>query len=262
MIVINGTPLSLTGRFGEFPENSPERKILDILIHSDKTYKYGSEEELLFELRLRREIIRAAAELMNSGISFETFRKSFANEAFWDRDPDGGFSLRAGVAPAAAVKDIFKNGSQYGTECATAIMILYYKALAEVLPEDVFNRAFPKIRLMNWHDIDRLLREAGYSVDAADPLPGDRRYFANPEVNPETPEWQGENVIDMGDGTFAGHGIGRYKTETFIRDLNQNRRPGAERSAYLMDSVGRPDFKRLYTLLPKEYEASAQALSA
>ena len=90
-----------------------------------------------------------------------------------------------------------------------------------------------------------------------DYLPGDRRYFANPDVNPETPEWQGENVIDLGDGLYFGHGIGTHKAETFIRDLNDNRKGDATREAYLVKKAGRPDFKRLYNLYEDAIHNSA-----
>lgn len=36
---------------------------------------------------------------------------------------EGGFLLRSGVTPASAIRDIFRNGRQYGFECATAIVI-------------------------------------------------------------------------------------------------------------------------------------------
>ena len=98
---------------------------------------------------------------------------------------------------------------------------------------------------MNWHKIDRLLREIGVMNKAKDYLPGDRRYFANPDVDPLTPEWQGENVIDMNHGVYYGHGIGKHDAQTIITALNDNRKQNAHNSAYLMDSAGRPNFKNL-----------------
>jgi protein-glutamine gamma-glutamyltransferase len=107
---------------------------------------------------------------------------------------------------------------------------------------------FPTIVLMNWHEIPYALREVGYLNDARDFFPGDRRYFKNPDVDPATPEWQGENVISLGDGLYYGHGIGTYKEDAFIKALNRNRRAGATRSAYLMNAAGRPDFEKLSRL--------------
>ncbi|MDR0838380.1 MAG: protein-glutamine gamma-glutamyltransferase, partial [Oscillospiraceae bacterium] len=159
---------------------------------------------------------------------------------------DGGFEVRRGASPSAAIRDIYENGRMYGTECATAMQLVYYGALLDTVPETAFDRQFSGLQLMNWHDISPALRETGLMSRRADYLPGDRRYFANPDVNLETPEWQGENVIDMGDGTFYGHGMGRYRADEIVSELNRNRRPGSARAAYLMNSAGRPDFERLF----------------
>ena len=78
-----------------------------------------------------------------------------------------------------------------------------------------------------------------------DYIPGDRRYFVNPDVDPLTPQWQGENVIDLDGELYYGHGIGIYNAETIIKELNKNRSEGADESARLKDSAGRPNFKKL-----------------
>lgn len=104
---------------------------------------------------------------------------------------------------------------------------------------------------MNWHSLDTNLRELGYLQEVADYLPGDRRYVRNPDVNPETPEWQGENVIDLSNGLYYGHGIGIGNVEEIIRELNKNRKKDSTISAYLIDSVSRPNFKRLYSIYNK-----------
>ncbi|MGI5892912.1 MAG: protein-glutamine gamma-glutamyltransferase [Bacillota bacterium] len=245
MITVNNKPLEATDIMSEYPENSVERTIIKILSSSQQTYNYDSINQLRFELRLRREIINASNALYRSKISFKVFRDSICNPDYWARMNDGGFALKAGVKPSDAIRDIYINSHLYGTECATAMLIIYYKAILEVFPEDAFNRLFPNIYLMNWHRIERELREVGLMHRAEDYLPADRRYFANPDVNPETPHWQGENVIDLDNGLYYGHGIGKYGADTFIKVLNNNRKEGAERSAYLMDSAGRPNFKRL-----------------
>ena len=65
-----------------------------------------------------------------------------------------------------------------------AMVILYYKALLEILPEEAFNRSFTDIYLMNWNRIDSNLREIGLMRTTKDYLPGDRRYFDNPRRQP------------------------------------------------------------------------------
>ncbi|MPM93916.1 Protein-glutamine gamma-glutamyltransferase [bioreactor metagenome] len=207
---------------------------------------YDSADQLKFEILLRNEIVKAAKELNNSGMSFEIFRESKCNPKFWIRTNEGGFKLKEGVRSSDAIADIFTNGSLYGTECATAMIIVYYKALLNIFPKEAFDRLFPKIHLMNWHYIDRLLKSTGSMRKEKDYLPGDRRYFANPDVNPTTPEWQGENAIDLNSVLYYGHGVGIFNSETIIKLLNENRIENPKRSAYLMEGAGRPDFKEFY----------------
>ncbi|MBE6823382.1 MAG: protein-glutamine gamma-glutamyltransferase [Ruminococcaceae bacterium] len=231
-----------------YASSALEKAMFHTLLNSRTQYQYDSPERLKFELRLRREIINAAREQYRSGLNFAVFRKSKCNPAYWERTREGGFRMKPGVKASDAIRDIFENGSQYATECATALLILYYKALLNMMPEDAFNKTFPSIYLMNWHRIDRILQEVGNINRASDYLPGDRRYFMNPDVDPLTPEWQGENVIDLGDGTYYGHGIGIGSADNIIKVLNQNRMERADDSAYLMDSAGRPDFDKLYNI--------------
>jgi protein-glutamine gamma-glutamyltransferase len=251
MITISGKSADTNAIKQGYPENGIEREIVDILSSSQKKYDYELLDQLKFELGLRNEIVKASDELYNSGLEFQIFRKSTCNPEFWNRSDDGGFELRKDVKASDAIRDIFTNGSLYGTECATAMIIIYYKALLEIFHDERFNKLFPEVRLMNWHSIDRLLEDVGLMKKAEDYLPGDRRYFANPDVNSLTPEWQGENVIDFGNGTYYGHGIGEYKADVIIDDLNKNREEGAEKTAYLMDRAGRPDFKNLANIYLK-----------
>jgi protein-glutamine gamma-glutamyltransferase len=241
----------------EFPEGSVERSVLRQLSSSNEKYTYDTLEELRFELRMRSEIVDASKKLNRSNLAFEVFRESRANPDYWIRHDDGGFELKRGVKPSAAIRDIFDNGSEYGTECATAMIIVYYKALLEIFPEQAFDRLFRNIYLMNWHNLSRELRSVGAMRQVGGHLPGDRRYFANPDVDPETPEWQGENVIDLGDGRYYGHGIGIHRAGTIIDALNRNRREGAGREAFLMDTAGRPDFIYLAKLHASATPAAA-----
>jgi len=246
MIRINGSPASYDGLASRYPTGGIESVCLKILSSSGYTYSYSAIGALDFELAMRKEIINAASKLLNSGLNFEVFRSSYANSRYWIRTRDGGFDLLNNAQPSAAIRDIFTNGRAYGTECATAMQIVYFGALLAVIGDTAFDRVCRGISLMNWHKLSRIFQETGLMQQYPDYLPGDRRYFANPDVNLMAPEWQGENVIDMGDGSYYGHGVGRYTGPQIIADLNQNRRPGATRSAYLMDSAGRPDFEKLY----------------
>ncbi|HOF99658.1 MAG: Protein-glutamine gamma-glutamyltransferase [Firmicutes bacterium ADurb.Bin248] len=246
MIVIAGSPFQIAGISGGYPENSVERQLLEQMSQSAEVYRYDTVEQLEFELALRREIVDAAKALNRSGLEFAVFHKSECNQEYWDRTSNGGFRLKSGAKPADAIRDIFTNGRKYATECATAMVIVYYGALLEVFSEETFNRLFPSIYLMNWHELDPLLREVGMPRRVADILLGDRCYFRNPEVDPKTPELQGENVIVLPGGLYYGHGIGITDADQIIRILNANRKEGATQSAYFMeDTAARPDFKRL-----------------
>ncbi|MDR2615161.1 MAG: protein-glutamine gamma-glutamyltransferase, partial [Oscillospiraceae bacterium] len=240
MIYIDGRPADTRTLSRGYPARGVEYICINRLANSERAYKYSSEGELAFELALRRAIVSRADSLRRSGLNFETFRGAFCNERYWRRGADGGFELRNTARASAAVRDIYENGRNYGTECATAMQIVYYGALLDTVPAAAFDKRFVGIRLMNWHDISEPLRETGALRRERDMLPGDRRYFANPDVNLETPEWQGENVIDMGDGTYYGHGIGRRRAEEMIMTLNRARRRGAKREAYLTAAAGRP----------------------
>jgi len=247
MITVAGKPLSAEEASGLYSLGSIEEKTVRILGLSETNYRYKSMEELKFELDMRRSIVNASRMLYRSRMRFTVFSKSFCNPDYWERTDDGGFTSGSVVKPSSAINDIFRHGYMYGTECATAIVIVFYKAALDVLGEELFNRIFPVIRLMNWQDIDSDLGIRYYRY-AKDILPGDCVYFKNPDVDPLTPELQGENAIDLGNGTFYGHGFGIMPAEGFIMELNRHRITGSETSAYLMDGSTRPDFKHLASM--------------
>lgn len=245
MITIAGQPFDSRELMAEYRPNSVEALTLKTMADSARRYAYDTLGQLTFELALRRKIVNAAKALSRSRFSFEVFHQSRCNPAYWNRTANGGFRLKEGAVPSEAILDIYENGSKYATECATAMIIVYYKALLELFGKDKFNRVFSHIYLMNWHQLDPLIRETGTPRKVDDILPGDRGYFRNPDVDPETPWWQGENVIVLPGEMYYGHGIGVTRAEGIIRGLNAHRRQGATRSAYFMDTVSRPDFKKL-----------------
>jgi protein-glutamine gamma-glutamyltransferase len=248
MISLSGQTFDVSSLAGEYPEDSLERQLLTAMAESAGRYRYDTLNQLRFELKLRREIVNAANKLARSGLGFSVFYKSKCNPVFWDRMQNGAFKLKEGADPAEAIGDIYENGRKYATECATAMMIVYYGALLNTFGEGPFRELFHDIVLMNWHSIDPLLREVGRPEKVDGMLPGDRGYFVNPDVDPKTPELQGENVIVMPGGLYYGHGVGIYKAEGIIKMLNANRKENATKTAYLMDSAARPDFKRLAEL--------------
>jgi len=245
MIVISNNIVKVDTFIDEYKANDIERDIINKMNLSKERYEYNSLNQLKFELKLRKNIVIAAKNLNEGDMSFETFRKSMCNLDYWERSEEGGFILKKGITPSEAIEDISINSSKYGTECATAMIIIYYQALLKIFSEKLFNELFPKIHLMNWHYIDNALEDAGYIEKRSDYFPGDRRYFDNPDVNPVNPEWQGENVIDLGDKIYFGHGIGIGNADEIISELNEYRIEKAKISAHLLDSAARLDFKAL-----------------
>ncbi len=245
MIIISDKPVDGNTISREYPVNSFEWDIINKMSLSDEEYFYDTSEQLNFELWMRQEIIEASRQLNRSGMSFAVFRKARCNPRYWERTSEGGFITRNDVRSSDATLDIFVNGGQYATECATAMVMIYYKALLSIYPEQLYNQVFPQIYLMNWHNLDPLIEEVGDTRQVADYLPGDRRYFANPDVDPIHAYMQGENVIDLGNGTYYGHGIGIGNENAIIRVLNRYRRRDSQQSAYLLDVAGRPNFIKL-----------------
>jgi protein-glutamine gamma-glutamyltransferase len=253
MIRIAGSLFNPENIISQYPLNSIERNIINILSSSSEVYSYDSINQLSFEIDLRTHIVNAAIGLYRSGFKFRVFRKSFCNEEYWIRTNEGGFMLKEGVKPSEAIQDIFINGSKYGNECATAIVIIFFKAVLDIYPEELFSRMFSNIHLMNWRYLDNDLGIRLYD-NVADFLPGDCLYFKNPDVDPKTPEWQGENAIDLGNGMYYGHGIGIKSAEQIIYTLNNYRIEGATESAYLLDSATRPNFKYLANIYNRYIE--------
>lgn len=242
---VRGASIDFEALMKEYPPGSIEQSILQKIYYGSGRYDYDSLDQLRFEIMLRKEIIRASYALYNSGMGFEVFRDAKANPDFWVVTQEGGFLLRDDVKPSDAIRDFYVNGRMYGTECATAMVIVYYMALINIFPENKFNEVFKNIHLMNWHYIDRNLWEIGFPRPVSNFIPGDRLYVNNPDVKPQTPWWQGENLIYLDDDSYYGHGIGLADVDYFIEQLNQNRKEDADESAYLMTEAARPNFKRL-----------------
>ncbi|PEJ60288.1 protein-glutamine gamma-glutamyltransferase [Bacillus sp. AFS002410] len=218
-------------------------KMLIQRINEDQTeHEYRSINE--FESILRNNIILSARAMYQSRINFAVFAKSRCNPMYWQLMGTGGFLLRQGVKPSDAIKDIFINSPYYAFECATAMVIIFYNAVLNLIGENLFNQIFQNIYLYGWHADPDL----GISAQYAPIIPGDVVYFNNPDFSFLTPEWRGENAVVLGDGTFFGHGLGIMPAEQIIFNLNRMRRPGAFRSAYLTNSVTRPNINQLAKL--------------
>ncbi|NIK78237.1 protein-glutamine gamma-glutamyltransferase [Paenibacillus castaneae] len=240
MILVEG---SNTFQISPVTLSELERKILQDKQKSQVVYRYPNVDALEFELKMRMHIVEAAKALYASGVSFATFAKSKCNEQYWTRTDNGGFQLKSGVLPSVGINDIFENGHLYAFECAGAIIIMLYKAVLDTIGDAVFNSNFQNLYLRDWHYDRDLSLITGNNKDEA--YPGDVLYFKNPDFDPDTPEWQGENVIMLDDNLYFGHGIGIESGEDIIAALNRMRKEDSTISAYLQDLVVYPDFEEL-----------------
>ena len=243
MLIISGRQANPAVLADEWGLNRVQREVVQRMAASGEEFVYPSPELLQFELKMRDHLVRSAIALYESGIAFSTFENSRANPVYWDRTELGGFRLRTGVPPSQGIINIFQEGRKYATECATAMVIILYHAVLQSIRREDFERMFADILLYDWrYDQDLDLQTTRTTTF----LPGDILYFANPDHNPDKPQWQGENAVDLGRGMYYGHGAGIRDAESMIEFLNEQRRYGATRSAYLVPQATRPGFAYLF----------------
>ena len=243
MIQLSGMPFQQGDLWSS---GSIEHMIIQRMMEDTVVYSYPSMDELSFELKLRKNIIVSAKALSQSNVQFERFLNSRCNPQYWHFTSTGGFLLLHGVKPSEAIKDIYMNGTQYAFECATAMLIIYYHAVLNILGESLFNQYFHNIYLYGWFaDLD-LGINVTYTTHF---LPGDVVYFENPDFDPVTPYWRGENAVVLeDDDMYFGHGVGIMTAEEMIHVLNQVRKPRTNQSAYLTNVVARPSYNYLEKL--------------
>lgn len=250
MIFIQHMPVTMIQLRPIFPDEKSQ-EILELMVKYREAYMYENMEQLRFELIVRINTIDAAHDLLKSKAKFATFAGSYCNDEYWKLNRKGAFILKKGILPSDAIKDIFENGDKYAFECATAIVIIFYKAVLDSIGKNAFNYLFSNIVLYDWHYDEDL----GITTKSGnDFLPGDCLYFKNPEFDPETPQWRGENTIFLGKDMYYGHGIGIRTAQGIIEALNKYRKKDATETAYLKQQVTRLD----YRYLSQYYQAYAQ----
>jgi protein-glutamine gamma-glutamyltransferase len=220
-----------------------ENTIIQQIQNAPVSYSYNSAHELLFELRVRKNIIQSAVEMNNSQAVFTTFEYARCNPAYWQLTRAGGFLLRPDVRPADAILDIYRNSSLYAFECATAIAIIYYHAILNSIGSYSFNLLFQNLYLYSWHTDTDLGIVTFYSNHF---LPGDVLYVNNPDFDRRTPQFRGVNAVVLNDGRLFGHGFNIRTSEEMIQILNEKRKPGSLQLSYITKLVTRPSFKYLF----------------
>lgn len=239
MIQISGVPFQLNEawQFG-----SIEKTIIQHIHNDPVFYSYDSVDEFLFEIKVRKNIIKSANEMNQSQALFTSFEYSRCNPKYWKLTMSGGFLLRPDVRPADAILDIYRNSSLYAFECATASVIIYYHAILYSIGSYLFNSLFQNLYLYSWHTDSDLIIFTFYSNHF---LPGDVVYFNNPDFHPQTPWFRGVNAVLLNDDRFFGHGFAIRTAEQIIQLLNEKRKPGSHQSASLTNLVTRPSFNYL-----------------
>ncbi|RST76250.1 protein-glutamine gamma-glutamyltransferase [Siminovitchia acidinfaciens] len=236
---------------------SIEKTIIKQMQNAPVFYSYYSEHELLFELKVRKNIIQSAKEMNKSQAEFTTFVYARCNPRYWQLTRAGGFLLRPDVRPADAVLDIYRNSSLYAFECATAIPIIYYHAILNSIGSNSFNSLFLNLYLYSWHtdtDVGIITFYSNYF------LPGDVLYVNNPDFDRKTPQFRGINAVLLNDGRLFGHGFNIRTSQEMIQILNKKRKPDSHQSAYITKLVTRPSFKDLFRVASWSRNGSANKM--
>ncbi|WP_044022808.1 protein-glutamine gamma-glutamyltransferase [Bacillus sp. SG-1] len=218
---------------------SVEKEIAEKMSVAAVAYSYPSNKDFLFELKYRKNMIESAKQMSEGKAVFTTFAYASCNPAYWDLTSAGGFRLRSDVNPSDAVRDIFTNSALYAFECATACVIIYYHAVLNSIGRSDFDSIFQDLYLYSWHTDADLGIHTFYGNHI---LPGDVVYFNNPDYSPDNPWYRGVNAVVMEDGRFFGHGLGIMSDKEILGFLDNMRKEGSDRSAYLTSLITRLSF--------------------
>jgi protein-glutamine gamma-glutamyltransferase len=236
MIQIAGRPFQ---QMNSLDQDSVENRIASKMADAGTVYSYPSNNDFLFELKYRKNMMGSAKQMSEGKAVFTTFAYAACNPFYWNLTETGGFMLKKGVNPSDAVRDIFTNSQQYAFECATACVIIFYHAILNTIPQSDFNRIFQNLYLYSWHTDPDLGIHTFYGDHI---LPGDVVYFNNPDYSPENPWYRGVNAVVMEDGQYFGHGLGIMSGDKIIDFLNEMRKEGSSQPAHLSNLITRLSF--------------------
>ncbi|MEE2836165.1 MAG: hypothetical protein VYB65_09130 [Myxococcota bacterium] len=178
------------------------------------------------DLAFRAAVVQASKDLAKSGASFASNSKQDkVNKTLWTMGYGGKMQVRKWLGdgevgkPSVALRDIFENGSAYSFECATAMMVIYHKAILDHIGDEAFDRLFTEprhLKFFRWSVEDDDFIDVKRLAHVPSKLkPGSHYYYKNPGADPKNSAWGGENVIYLGDGEFYAHGI-RGASGTFV----------------------------------------------
>lgn len=184
-------------------------------------------KDLADRIELNAAVLRACFRMAHAGHKFEPFKPNIEfNTGVWDSGPDYSIVPKPGIAPSAAVEDLFRNSDLYRFECGTAAVIVFHAAMLDLLGRKEFDRRFFDLKIGPWEMSpfmrSVLERKASFPSQL---LPGDYTYFENPGVSwlGQARGWMGENAFSVGQDFYYGHGF-RGGIVDKLRILNELRR--------------------------------------
>ncbi|MHC4831130.1 MAG: peptidoglycan-binding protein [Planctomycetota bacterium] len=185
------------------------------------------------DLKIQKCMVEACEAMDAAGHEFALIKDHYANEDFFTMERGGVFKLKPGTNPSDAIDDIFANPDEYGFECATAMVIVYYKAMKDMIGDKDFDAIMGDLKIGPWvneRDLDSIQSVSGSGQTESDgthkPKPGEYRYIRNWDVSKKgkAAGWQGENVIYMGNGKYYGHPFGEASADAIVSHLNGHRK--------------------------------------
>lgn len=235
----------------------------DVLVYKTggRTYRRKLHRALKNRLEIGKAVVSAAHDMAEAKHDFSLLSEQTFNKKYWMPEPKygkgsktgqrGTFTLKPGVKASDALLDIFDNPHKYEFECATAMVITYYKAMYDLLgPKDFDRKIGPQLRIGVWESegnaqLDHSPGTKGKKSEIKTKTkkavrPGDYAYIRNWDASKEGVEagWQGENVIYLGDGLYYGHPFGIASADEIVRHLDEWRKEGSSKSASLQDTHG------------------------
>jgi hypothetical protein len=218
------------------------------IVKSNKTQKRPLGKLRFEQLLISAHVVQSAIRLDKSQVQFANYSgDDKANNKLWSMGYGGRITVRQHTSTTKAVNDVFgKNSSKYAFECATAAHLIYLNAIKDRIGAKKFDSAAPRLSVFRWDApkktgqdlIDGTGRGGPLRLSSKGPFakevwPGDRVYFNNPHFEPSFTAGQGENTIFLGDGRYFGHGLGIKSKEQIVKKLNNLRKPGATKKAYM-----------------------------
>ncbi|MBK6689695.1 MAG: hypothetical protein IPG45_34840 [Deltaproteobacteria bacterium] len=176
-------------------------------------------------------------------------RQKFSSE-FWRRDGQlsryATFHLKPGAKASSAMNDVFVNPDAYRFECATALVLVYYRAIQKLIGDSDFDRLMGDLKIGPWEyeaDLQRFLMASGRGDQPATEARaqelkfGEYTYTKNWAVS-----WwgwakgcQGQNQIRLDEDLYYAHSYALVGQGDIVARENGARVLGAKTSASMTD---------------------------